>query len=65
MEKKGKVYSSFNENIWGVDLPDMQLISKYNKEFQFLLSVIDIFDKDALVVPLKDKRGLTITKAFQ
>ena len=43
----------------------MQLISKYNKEFQFLLSVIHIFDKDALVVPLKDKRGLTITKAFQ
>ena len=30
--KKRKVYSSFRDNIWGVDLPDMQSLSKYNKE---------------------------------
>ena len=29
--KKRTVYSSFKDNIWGVDLPDIQLISKYNK----------------------------------
>ena len=29
--KKRKVYSSFKENICGVNLADMQLISKYNK----------------------------------
>ena len=34
--KKGKVYSSFKDNIWGVDLADMQLISKYNKGFIYL-----------------------------
>ena len=28
--KKRKVYSSFKDNIWGVDLPDMQLLRKYN-----------------------------------
>ena len=28
---KRKVYSSFKENIWGADLADMQLISKFNK----------------------------------
>ena len=28
--KKRKVYSSFKDNIWGVDLADMQLISKCN-----------------------------------
>ena len=42
----------------------MQLISKFNKEFRFLLCVIDIFSKYAWVVPLKDK-GMTITNAFQ
>ena len=42
----------------------MQLISKFNKEFRFLLCVIDIFSKYAWVVPLKDK-GVTIIKAFQ
>ena len=53
--KKCKVYSSFKDNILGTDLADMQLITKYNKEFQFLLCAIDIFSKYALVVLLKDR----------
>ena len=43
----------------------MQLISKFNKGFRFLLCVIDIFGKYACVVPSKDKKGVTITNAFQ
>ena len=43
--KKRKVYSAFKNNIWGVDLADMQLLSKYNKRIRFLLCVIDIFSK--------------------
>ena len=49
--KKRKVYSTFKDNIWGVDLADMQLLSKYNKGIRFLLCVIDIFSKYAWVVP--------------
>ena len=45
--KKRKVYSGFKDNIWGVDLADMQLISKFNKGFRFSLCVIDIFSKYA------------------
>ena len=63
--KKRKVHSTFIDNIWGADLADMQLISKYDKEFRFLLCVIDIYSKYASVIPLKDKKGITITKAFQ
>ena len=63
--KKRKVYSTFKDNIWGVDLADMQLLSKYNKGIRFLLRVIDIFSKYAWVVPLKDKKGISIVKAFQ
>ena len=63
--KKKKVYSTFKDNIWGVDLADMQLLSKYNKGIRFLLCVIDIFSKYAWVVPLKDKKGISIVKAFQ
>ena len=40
--KKRKVYSAFKNNIWSVDLADMQLLSKYNKGIRFLLCVIDI-----------------------
>ena len=45
--EKRKVYSTFKDNIWGVDLADMQLLSKYNKGIRFLLCVIDIFIKYA------------------
>ena len=63
--KKRKVYSGFKDNIWGADLADMQLISKFNKGFRFLLCVIDNFSKYAWVAPLKDKKGLSIVDAFQ
>ena len=43
----------------------MQLISKFNKGFRFSLCVIDIFSKYAWVVPLKDKKGVSIVDAFQ
>ena len=43
----------------------MQLVSKYNKEVRFLLCVIDIFSKYVWVVPLKDKKGVSIVAAFQ
>ena len=43
----------------------MQLISQFNKGFRFLLCVIHIYSKYAWVVPLKNKKGITITNAFQ
>ena len=63
--KKRKVYSVFKDNIWASDLADMQSISKFNKGFRFLLCVIDIYSKYAWVVPLKDKKGVSIVNAFQ
>ena len=43
----------------------MELTSKFNKGLRFLLCAIDIFSKYACVVPLKDKRGVSIVNAFQ
>ena len=63
--KKRKVYSSFRDNIWGIDLADMQLLSKYNKGIKYLLCAIDLFRKYAWVVPLKDKKGFSIINTFQ
>ena len=51
------MYSSSKDNIWGVYLVDMQLLSKFDKGFRFLLCVIDIFSKYAWVIPLKDKKA--------
>ena len=54
--KKIKVHLSFRDNIWSVDLADMQLLSKCNKGFRFLLYVIDTYSKNAWVISLKDKK---------
>ena len=63
--KRRKVYSSFRDNIWSVDLADMQSLSKYNKGIRYLLCAVDLFSKYAWVVSLKDKRGISIANAFQ
>ena len=60
-----KVYSGFKDSIWGADLADMQLISKFSKRFRFLLCAIDIFGKYAWVILLKDKKSTSIVNAFQ
>ena len=62
---KREVYSAFKDNIWAADLADMQLISKFNKGFRFLFCVIDIYSKYAWVIPLNDKKGVSIVNAFQ
>ena len=54
--KKRKVSSSFRENIWGVDLADMQKLSKYNKGIKYLLCSIDLFSKYAWVICIKDEK---------
>ena len=63
--KRRKVYSLFRDNIWGVDLADMQSLGKYNKGIKYLLCAINIFSKYAWVVPLKDERGNSIVNAFR
>ena len=65
--EKRKVHLSFIDNVSGADLADiLQLISKFNKGLRFLLCIIDnIYSKYAWVVPLKHKKGTTITIAFQ
>ena len=62
--KKKKVHSSFIDNIWGADITDMQLISKFNKVFRFLLCLIYIFSKYTWFIPLKDKKDITITNSL-
>ena len=61
---KRKVYSQFKDNIWGVDLADMQSLSRKNKGIKYLLCFIDLYSKYAFVIPLKYKKGISIVNAF-
>ena len=61
---KRKVYSQFKDNIWGVDLADMQSLTRKNKGIKYLLCAIDLYTKYAFIIPLKDKKGISIVNAF-
>ena len=61
---KRKAYSQFKDNIWGVDLADMESLSRKNKGIKYLLCAIDLYSKYAFVIPLKDKKGISIVNAF-
>ena len=39
--KTRKVHSSLRDNMWGVDLADMESLSKYNKGTKYLLCATD------------------------
>ena len=62
--EKRKVYSQFKDNIWGVDLADMQSLSQKNKGIKYLLCAIDFFSKYAFVIPSEDQKGISIVNAF-
>ena len=59
------MYSSFKDNIWSIDLADMQSLSKFSKGFNYLLCAIDLFSKYAWFIPIKDEKGTRIVNAFK
>ena len=62
---KRKVYSQFKDNIWVyIDLADIQSLSKKNKGIKYLLCATDLYSKSAFVIPLKDKKGISVVNAF-
>ena len=61
---KRKVYSQFKDNIWRVDLANMQSLSRKNKGNKYLLRAIDLYSKYMFVIPLKDKKGISNVNAF-
>ena len=52
------------DEIWAAYLIDMQAFSKDNSGIKYLLTVIDIFSKFVLIVPLKRKTGQEVANAF-
>ena len=63
--KRRKVYSIFKDNIWGIDLADMSLISQSNHGIKYLLCVIDLFSRYSWVIPLKNRKRDSIVEGFK
>ena len=60
-----KIVVNHIDEIFAADLVEMQKFAKLNKGYRYLLTCIDIFSKFSWVIPLKDKKGITIKNALQ
>ena len=63
--RRERIIPFCKDETWSADLNDKSSLSKYNKNYKFLLTVIDIFTKYAWAIPLKNKSGLSITNGFK
>ena len=63
--EKRNIHSSFIDNIWGVDLPEKQFSSEFNKWIRVFLCVFDIYNKYTWVNLLKDKKVLQLLMLFK
>ena len=60
-----KIIVNYINEIFAADLVEMQKFAKLNRGYRYLLTCIDIFSKFAWVIPLKDKKGITIKNALE
>ena len=63
--RREKIIQIYKDETWSADLIDKLSLSKYNNNYKFILTVIDIFTKYAWAIPLKNKSGLSITNGFK
>ena len=62
--QRRKIYAKCIDDLWQADLADVTSLSKFNDNYKFLLTCIDVLSKFAWVIPLKNKTGKSITGAF-
>ena len=63
--RRQRIIPLYKDETWSADLIDKSSLSKYNNNYKFILTVIDIFTKYAWAIPLKYKSGLSITNGFK
>ena len=63
--RRKRIIPLYKDETWSADLIDKSSLSKYNNNYKFILTVIDIFTKYAWAVPLKNKSVLSITNGFK
>ena len=63
--KRQRVIPLYKDETWSADLIDKSSLSKYNNNYKFILTVINIFTKYAWTIPSKNKSGLSITNGFK
>ena len=62
---KRKVFAKNVDDIWAADLVEMGKLSKFNKGYKYLLTVIDVFSKYGWIIALKNKTGDSVASALR
>ena len=62
--RSDRIVPLYKDETWSADLTDKSSLKKYNNNYKSVLTVIDIFTKNAWGIPLKNKSGLSITNGF-
>ena len=63
--RRERIIALYKDETWSADLIDKSSLSKYNNNYKFISTVIDIFTKYAWAIPLKNKSGFSITNGFK
>ena len=60
-----KIIPHYKDECWSIDLIDRSSLSKYNKNYKFIFTIIDNYTKYAWAIPPKDKSGKSTTTALK
>ena len=60
-----QIQTHYKDECWSIDLIDRSSLSKYNKNYKFIFTIIDNHTKYAWAIPLKDKSGKSTTTAIK
>ena len=60
-----QIQTHYKDECWSIDLIDRSNLSKYNKNYKFIFTIIDNHTKYAWAIPLKDKSGKSTTAALK
>ena len=63
--QRNRVFAKSIDSLWELDLIDLQSLKKYNNNFRYMVTCIDVLSKYGWAIPLKDKTASTLVKAFQ
>lgn len=63
--KRNHYYVYYINDLWQIDLADVSQYAKQNDNYRYLMTVVDVLTKFAIVHPLRSKTALEVTKAFQ
>jgi hypothetical protein len=61
----GKITALILNECWQIDLFNLQKYAHDNKNYSYILAVVDVFSRRAWAVATKDKEAITITNALQ